>query len=274
VTVGLALAFLVVTARRDLRDYFVRWPALPEVRRLYRADLHEAAPSLRALPAGGALALASYNLHPADPLALRLETPGLGLQPRPFNPARAWLAPAENWPVLLTGSSPPEGAFGQPPLEGSFALGSSGLPADAEPAVPLEVAFENGWTCVGYTLRLPGAAGVVDLYTYWRIGERYVAPAPRPVEVLAGVPVPLRLFSHLLDTDGSVLAGDDRLDVDPAYLRAGDTFVQWQHLEVMALLAPGAELVLQVGVYDPQSGARVPTANGEDRLVLTRVSWP
>src|SRR5258706_12856686 len=43
---ALAALFLLVTAGRDLRDYFVRWPALPEVRGLYRADRHEAAPAL------------------------------------------------------------------------------------------------------------------------------------------------------------------------------------------------------------------------------------
>lgn len=273
VTVGLALAFLVLVGRRDLRDYFVRWPALPEVRRLYRADLHEAAPSLRTLPAGSALALASYNLHPADPLALRLETPGLALQPRVFNPAQAWLAPSQDWPVLLTGTSPTEGAFSQPPVAGSFALVSSRVPGFAQPAFPLEAAFENGWTCVGYTVRLPDSVGVVDLYTYWRVGESYVPPAPRPVEVLSGVPLPLKLFSHLLAADGSVLAGDDRLEVDPAYLRAGDEFIQKFTLAPPANLTAG-EYVLQVGLYDPQTGVRLRTEAGDDRLILTRLSWP
>jgi hypothetical protein len=115
--------------------------------------------------------------------------------------------------------------------------------------------------------------GVVDLYTYWRMASDYVPPPPRPVEVLAGVPVPLRIFAHLLGSDGAVLAGDDRLDVDPATLRPGDEFVQWQHLETLAMLAPGAETPLQVGLYDPQTGARVRTATGDDRLVLTTLTW-
>jgi hypothetical protein len=274
VTVFLALAFLGVTATRDLRDYFARWPALPEVRRLYRADLHEAGPALRALPQGSDLGMTAYNLHPADPLALALETDGRDLQPRVFNPAWAWPQPAGEWPVLLRASAPAEGAFGQTPLVGAYALVPSRLAAMTVPEVPLAVGFENGWECRGYTLVLPGFRGVVEVYSYWRVGPDYVPPAPRPVEVLAGTPLPLRIFAHLLDNDGSVLAGDDRLDVDPAYLRAGDEFIQRQRLETMALLAEGVAVPLQIGLYDPQTGVRVLTTTGDDRLLLTRVTWP
>jgi hypothetical protein len=271
VTVGLSLAFLLVTGLRDGRDYFVRWAALPEVRRLYRADLHDAAPTLRALPAGSPVGLASYNLHPADALALGLETPGRGLQPRPFSPARAWLWPAGDEPVLLLGTSPADGAFGVAGPAGHFEVRSSRNPAYAAPEAPLEVAFANGWTCTGYTLARKADAMTLD--TYWRVDEGYVPPAPRPVEVISGTPLPLKFFSHVLDADGGVLAGDDRLDLDPAYLRAGDEFIQRFQLALPAGLAAG-EYVVQVGLYDPATGARVPLANGEDRLVLTTLSVP
>jgi len=69
-----------------------------------------------------------------------------------------------------------------------------------------------------------------------------------------------------------VLAGDDRLDVDPAYLRVGDTFIQLFRLSVPSEAASGA-LLLQVGVYDPETGARVQTESGDDRLVLTTLTW-
>jgi hypothetical protein len=157
---------------------------------------------------------------------------------------------------------------------GAYALVPSRLVAMTVPEVPLAVGFENGWEYLGYTLVLPGFRGVVEVYSYWRVGPDYVPPAPRPVEVLAGTPLPLRIFAHLLDNDGSVLAGDDRLDVDPAYLRAGDEFIQRQRLETMALLAEGVAVPLQIGLYDPQTGVRVLTTTGDDRLLLTRVTWP
>jgi hypothetical protein len=271
VTVGLSLAFVSILLLRDVRDYFVRWPALPEVRRLYRADLHEAAASLRALPAGSPLGLASYNLHPADALALQLETPGRGLQPRVFNPARAWLAPAADWPVLLLGSAATDEAFGEARPRGHYEVRSSRNAGLAAPEAVLAASFANGWACTGYTLA--ASAGGVTLDTYWRVGVDYVPPGPRPVEVLAGTPLPLKFFSHVLGADGSVLAGDDRLDVDPAYLRAGDEFIQRFELALPVDLAAG-DYVVQVGVYDPESGARVPLTSGEDRLVLTQLSVP
>ena len=115
--------------------------------------------------------------------------------------------------MVLLGSSPAEGAFGVPPLDASYELRPSRHVAFAAPAVPLAEGFENGWLCTGYTLLPPGDTGVVELYTYWRVGLDYAPPPPRPVEALAGTPLPLKLFSHLLGPDGSVLAGDDLAEV-------------------------------------------------------------
>jgi hypothetical protein len=243
------------------------------VRYLYRADLHDAAPALRALPPGSDLALTSRTLHPADAVALALETPGQDLRARVFSPQRAWMFPAGDAPVLLRESAGPA-AFG-PALDGEpAALSVARLPGNGQPAVPLAVDFANGWRCAGYTLeRLAGETPSLRLLTTWRIGDGYASPAPRPIEVLAGTPLPLKFFTHLLGTDGLVLSGDDRLDVDPATLRPGDTFLQLFILPLPGDLAPGA-YSLQVGLYDPATGARVPLAAGGDALRLTTLDLP
>jgi 4-amino-4-deoxy-L-arabinose transferase-like glycosyltransferase len=274
---ALAAVFLIITAGRDLRDYFIRWPALPQVRFLYRADLHDAAPALRRLPPHSDLGLASATLQPADALALMLETPGLGLQPRVFAPARAWPFPAETVPVLLRESAWPID-FGQAPLAGDYALRPASLAERGQPAVPLMASFQNGWVCIGYTLAgSHSAAGALSLRldTYWLVGPSFVAPPPRPVDVLSGLPLPLKFFSHLLNPDGHDLAGDDRLDIDPATLRAGDTFVQVFVLEPPAGSAPG-DYAVQIGLYDPASGVRVRLANGDANggLILTTLHLP
>jgi 4-amino-4-deoxy-L-arabinose transferase-like glycosyltransferase len=273
-------AFLVALVGRDLPDYFLRWPALPQVRLLYRADLHEAAAALRRLPLGSDLALASASLQPADALALALDTPGLDLNPRVFTPSHAWMFPNQPLKVLLLQSAGPLG-FGQPPPGGEFELRNSGLSAQAEPAVATYApgaVFQNGWWCYGYTLALrqTNAGLALGLDSYWRVGPDYAAPAPRPVEVLAGTPLPLRIFAHLLNPDGSLAAGDDRLDVDPATLRGGDTFVQ-----AFAIVAPPglppADYAVAVGIYDPANGARVhlwARAGGGDSLTLTILHLP
>jgi hypothetical protein len=159
-----------------------------------------------------------------------------------------------------------------PPLPAAepFAIAPARLAAGAEPAVPLAAAFRNGWTCLGYSLE-DGPTGPV-LTTYWQVGAGYVPPAPRPVAVLSGTPLPLRFFAHVLAADGSVLAGDDRLDLDPATLRPGDSFVQ--RFEFAVESAPSGTYPVQVGVYDPATGARVPLEGGLEALRLTEVSLP
>jgi 4-amino-4-deoxy-L-arabinose transferase-like glycosyltransferase len=269
-----ALVFVGVTAARDLNDYFGHWPTLPQVRLLYRADLHEAAAALRQLPPHSDLGLASATLHPADALALALDTPGLDLRPRVFTPARAWPFPDQARTVLLLGSAGPL-AFGQPPLARDFELRASSLLAPEQPATALAAAFQNGWQCYGYTLTVSRANGglSIALKTYWRVGADYDAPAPRPVEVLAAQPLPLKIFSHLLRPDGSLAAGDDRLDLDPATLQPGDSFVQAFVIAVPPGLALGTYPV-QIGLYDPASGARVRLAGGGDSLILTPLELP
>jgi len=268
--VAVAALFIILTAQRDLRDYFVRWPSLPEVRGLYRADLHEAAPALRRLPPRSVVGLASGTLAPADALALALETPGLDLRPLVFNPAHAWPFPRTMQPVLLRQSVWPQG-FGIPSLLGSYALQPALLPVDDQPAVPLKAAFENNWLCQGYTLHL--GQGSVQLETYWQVGVGYAAPPPRRVEILAGVPLPLKFFAHLLNPDGSVLAGGDRMDVDPATLRTGDAFIQTFEIAPPADAAAG-RYDLQIGIYHPDSGMRLHVMDGSDRVLLTSINLP
>ena len=268
-----ALLYLATLAARDLPDYFLRWPALLEVRYLYRADLHAAAPALRTLPPGSDLAFTSRTLHPADALALALETPGLDLRPRVFSPERAWLFPERDLPVLHRASAEPA-AFGTS-LHGELAaLGLTRLTSQAQPEVPLAADFANGWRCTGYTLtHFTGETPSLHLLTYWLIGESFTPPAPRPVEVLSGTPLPLKFFVHILQPNGPVLTGEDRLDVDPATLQPGDTFLQLFILPLPDGLTPAA-YPLQVGLYDPATGARVPLTTGEDALRLTTLDLP
>jgi hypothetical protein len=77
----------------------------------------------------------------------------------------------------------------------------------------------------------------------------------------------LALFVHLLDENGRVVAQHDGLDVQLRGLRAGDWFAQLHELPIAADLPPG-HYALQIGVYDPGTGARLTQANGSDRMLL------
>ena len=264
--------FLGLTATRDLRDYFTRWPALPEVRYLYRAELHEAAQALRALPSQPEpLALASRDLHQADVAALRLETADMSLAPRLFNPARAWLFPNQIGTALLRQSAPTNGEFGQPILDVPFALVPTLYTRGYFPQVELSAVFTNGWVCQGYTLLRYPDPNAVRLYTYWRVGPTFTPPPPRDLGLLSGSPLALKIFSHVLNPDGTLLAGDDRLDVDPATLRPGDDFVQLLGIPLPPDLPDGV-YPIEIGLYDPVGGARVPLSDGADHLTLTLLS--
>lgn len=269
---GLGL-FLGLTAFRDLRDYFVVWPALPEVRALYRADLHEAATELRATPRAGPWALASRNLHQADVTALQLELQLTSdALPRLFNPERAWLFPNTNATALLRESAPMGEAFGERSFEGAYAIRSTLYSSRGyHSAAQVSATFSNGWSCLGYTLAGYPSAQQPQLTLYWRIGQDFIPPAPRPIERLSGTPIPLRIFSHVLNPDGTLLTGDDRLDVDPATLRPGDDFLQVVRFTLPADLPPG-DYPVEIGLYNPVSGERIRLATGEDHLPLTTIT--
>ena len=76
----------------------------------------------------------------------------------------------------------------------------------------------------------------------------------------------LLVFVHLIDSAGSIVAGDDGLWVDPYTLQAGDVWLQLHRL-------PDLDAVydLEIGLYDPVMDERVLLVNGQDRLLLRSV---
>jgi hypothetical protein len=260
-----ALLWLGLNIPRDLRAYFVIWPALPEVRDLYRADLHAAAADLRRNPSlTPDVALTSRMLHQADGMALQLEAPALNLQPRLFNPQSAWVIPAgAGAEVVLRASAPPDGRWGAPPVSADFARWPAAAIAQPQPQTPLLADFVNGWQLRGYTLTR--APETLELVVYWRIGPTYQPPPPRPLAVLSGSPSPLRIFSHLIGADGQLLSGADRLEVDPATVRAGDNVIQRLSLALPTAPYPWD---LEIGLYNPSTGERTPLTSGPDHLPL------
>jgi len=270
------LLFIALTAARDLPDYFIRWPALPQVRYLYRADLHEAAAWLKSQPFARDLALSSRELNQDDVTALQLETPGLGLRPRLFDPGRALVYPAGvGRQIVLRQSASERNALIQnwPPAftAESFSILEPPAPPAVQPSVPLSASFTNGLTGVGYTLTPEAAA--VRLTTYWRVDPTFTPLPPRPIEILSGSPIPLKIFSHLLNPDGSYLSGDDRLDVDPSTLQANDQFMQLFEIPLPAHLAAG-NYPVEIGLYDPITSRRLLLLTGEDHLTLTTLTLP
>lgn len=137
-------------------------------------------------------------------------------------------------------------------------VGSGALAAQSEPiANPV---FGKTMALLAYEMVTPQVdmkpGGTIELLTYWRVQE---TPSTQ-----------LKLFLHLLDGKGEVMAQHDGLDVVSESLYPGDEFVQLHTISLPAELAAG-DYAWQVGVYDEKSGQRltVPVENGiVDRLLL------
>jgi hypothetical protein len=131
-------------------------------------------------------------------------------------------------------------------------------PSESDPSTPLPLPASFGpLTLSGYELldgeREPGAE--ITLITAWQVQER-----PEP---------PLSIFVHLLDPQGGLRGQFDGLGANPDSLRVGDVLLH-VHRFTIAPDAPPGRYWLQLGLYNPQTMARLPVLGQEsERLLLT-----
>ncbi|HLF26048.1 MAG TPA: hypothetical protein VJG32_06915 [Anaerolineae bacterium] len=127
--------------------------------------------------------------------------------------------------------------------------------------VALPTQFGATAALLGYRVVTEAQAGEARLVTYWQAGAQVVTP--------------LQLFVHAVAADGSIVAQEDRLDA-PAYgWREGDLIAQVNRLALPDVSGP---VWLQIGLYQPDSGERLPVrVEGravDQRLLLKQVTWP
>jgi hypothetical protein len=276
--------FLVTNGVRDLCDYFVVWPERGIVRFLYRAEYRDVSHYLDVQPEVTDVALSSALMGPWDRLALDVDTRRKDVAVRFFNPERALVWPAGENPAVVRTSWPhpasliarilEEESLGLPE-EVSSRLILYSLSGDALPPARSPVArFANGLDLVeaGWV----DGEGLVDqemvLLTTWLVAAPLDLP---PIPIVANPPPPgvysgprLAVFTHLFDSDGAA-AVDDGLWVDPLTLQVGDRFVQIHRLVVLPD-KPGP-YVLELGLYDPLTGARWDVLDASGRVVADHV---
>jgi hypothetical protein len=288
--------FLATNAIRDLRDYFVTWPQRGMVRFLYRADYRDVAHYLNAHPEITDVAVSSTLMGPWDRLALEVDTRRDAVAVRMFNPERVLVYPAGSTSHLIlplaSAVDPQVRAVidrGWHPLEndaGPFnVFVSSGQgetwPQLAEdwvtPAMPHS--FANGMVLLGWGWPegLPASGRAVTLLTAWGVSGPLDMP---PVPIVANPPPPgvysgprLAVFTHLLAADGTFLAGDDGLWVDPLTLRTGDCFLQL-HRFTLPPGAPPGPYTLELGLYDPLTGERWGVLESGEQPAADRLLLP
>jgi len=250
----------------SIRDYFVMWPARPEVRAVYRSDLADVARWLDARPGDEPAVIASTNPHDVDPFLFDFEL----RKPRPvkwvdhtygliFPQERAlYISPADSplAPELrdLMGNTP---AFSQD----SFAAYETDAPRIAPQVVlTTPVRFGDHLDLIGYQSSTSAKRGEwVRVWTYWRVagdtqGEQW----------------PIAVFAHLLDAQGQVVAQRDLLAVPTAGWRTGDTWMQFQDIPVSPDTSPAVYSV-EIGVYNRADMQRWRLPDGSDRLLLPSI---
>ena len=125
------------------------------------------------------------------------------------------------------------------------------------------VAFDSGLELLGYRL-LSGTelkpGDKIGLVTVWRITAE-MPPASGD----------LKAFVHLLDTQGQMRDGQDRLDSEPLTWEPGDLVVQVHRMQIPGNAAQGTYQV-ELGLYIPDTMQRLTVHDGgapvADRLLL------
>ncbi len=157
------------------------------------------------------------------------------------------------------------------PKEGGWMAAASGqnIGQDLEPYWPVkpEVETDNQYL---YKLLppapLPWATSEValsDVVTFLgaKVIEREGHQAAYLTAWRAGRPTdrPLRIFVHLLSSEGEIVAQSDVLDIDPATWRQGDQFVQFHSLQFADSGKTGqiTRYDVSVGMYDVETGLRL-----------------
>lgn len=276
----LAVGLIGLNGARDMMAYFNEWPQRGMVRFLYRADIEDVAAFVVGdadSPVTTDFGITGLLAGPWDRVALDLalrEYPEI--RPRWYNPERALLL----WPDTSFS--------GYPSVESPYSEQFQTLPEDAllqggyqytrvapamTPTLPdghvfyseAPVCFANHlcWTAAAFD-ELTG-----KLELQWQVADQLDLPPmplisnPPPPDVYAGPR--LYVFAHLLGGDGNFLGGDDGLWIDPQTLQAGDVFLQRHQLPVPA---DGEDVAVAFGLYDPMTGDRILTADGEEMIRL------
>ena len=142
----------------------------------------------------------------------------------------------------------------QSPETALYALGQGFTPPSDRTYQPIDANFADVFTLLGYSSDHSSAkAGeTVTLSLVWRKGP---APMPMPAPTRGN---PLSMFVHVTGADpGQIVSQFDGWRTALRGLEEGDILVMPAELDLSTTVEPGSYL-LRVGLYSPQSGARLP----------------
>jgi 4-amino-4-deoxy-L-arabinose transferase-like glycosyltransferase len=263
---AMVIGYIAISGIFSISDYFVRWPARPEVREVYRSDLADVARWLDARTDDMPVVIASTNPHDLDPFLFDFEL----RRPRTIkwvDRAYGLIFPASRALVISPQSTPlaPELAdlIGAAPVrQGSFDVYESTAPRiTPQVALTVPVRFADRLALIGYQIT-PSAVKPgewVRVWTYWRVAQD-----------TNGEQWPVAVFAHLLDEQEQFVAGRDLLAVPTAGWRTGDIWVQFQEMQAPASAKSG-RYPIEIGLYNRADMLRWKLPDGADRLLLPSV---
>jgi 4-amino-4-deoxy-L-arabinose transferase-like glycosyltransferase len=250
------LLLFIVNTGRTWRAIFQTWPASDEVKFVWQEALTDAARYLDSSQESSSVSVGGWTPDTMDPPTMELTLKREDLHLRYFDPGRAIIVSSGGRVVhptalplhpLLAEALAARGVSPQP--MGSFTILNSGQAfAPIAENTPLAT-FGDELSLLNYEI-IPGADHVA-LVAIWRVEQTPGADR--------------RVFMHLLDPSGDIVAQDDALGAPAAHWQVGDFIIQRHSVE---LPVKPENLLVQVGVYDPVSGIRLVTSGAEDSIAI------
>jgi 4-amino-4-deoxy-L-arabinose transferase-like glycosyltransferase len=277
--VALILWLLFVGAQTS-RAYFYDWAQSPDVRAAYQHTLISGLTYVQAEAIAGPIVVSSVYPGVAHDPSIALAIVGDEAERLQWVDGRLALLFPRSQPahLLLPASTPLHPSFApfvEPlntinlradDLDPYFTV--NGLaPAGAPPVAPL-ANFNNGLHLLAarWSVNPVQPGDVIELITLWRVADAAnLGPPAPPLDS-----TDLVLFTHVLRDDmGGILTQADRLDAPSWSWQTGDQIIQVHQMYLPPETLPGVYEVV-VGVYDRESGARLPSLNEAGEVVDNR----
>jgi hypothetical protein len=133
------------------------------------------------------------------------------------------------------------------------------------PSVPhaLEATFDNRIKLLGYDVRTDSQRHTVQAMLCWK--------------ALAQMDTSYSVFVHLLDNKNNVVASGDAVPGNGEFPTTGwidGEYITDRHVFSLSSDLPSGTYQIEIGLYDPATRARLKTAEGDDRVILTSMTTP